>query len=267
MAIEIRKTILAVVDWSARRGRTYAHSDEESWCTECPGERPPFTSTCEATGHGVKRTFKTDMEEAAPAEAKEVQKLYGEVCRVFAKLGYACGRQVYLIAEEDADKLDAAMAVLRALFDEKNATFRVCSADWHARIVKINPSTSHEETLRSIRRDVDDAVAKLLGALDSGDVKVMRQTVKDTKNLAALLDGQSRMQVEALSTFTVKVARQLREAADGGEGAVDTAIHEAKQGAVRFAGIFAGLLAERDDPPTGGGLAPDAGPVRAMAFA
>ena len=199
MSLKVGNHILVIPVWTSDRARHYNHEEQATpVCLTCEGE-PDYSIECERAGHAKRRQIRTTVLEDAPEETKRIGKLYSTTYQAFHKAGYACGRNVYLIPENRRMALDAQIADLRQMYDDANAEMKVCRADLYVKIVEIKPGEAHEETMRSIQRDVQDAIDKMIDALESGDRKLLQVTIRETKNLSQLLEGDSQGQVGELA--------------------------------------------------------------------
>lgn len=236
--LQVGKSILVIVNWRADYARSYQHDKLGVRCLDCSGVEVAveYTSACEGAGHKRRSVQKVTLTEAAPEESKRAERLYGRLHRRFAKLGYACGEAIYLLGA-DAD-LEGAKGDLRAEFDAANGEFQRCNVDFDLKEIVLVPGEINEETLKSIRRDVEGTIQKLLDALRSGDLKSIKAGARDARQLAHVLEGDSKAQAGALVDFAQGIAKRLREAADESTLAVEEAVEEAKNGAARFAAIL-----------------------------
>ena len=243
--MKLNKTHLVIVSFEVKRGRTYRHTDGTAVCLTCAGE-PVYGSTCETAGHAVRRDLQTTVQEDAPVEAKAVSEIYNRAHREIRAVGYDCGRAVYLIGDSERGKLDTVIAKLRGEIVVLNATLNVCRVALDLKIVEILPGTAHEETLRSIRHDVQTAAERITDALAGASaanskesLAALREVVRETRGLAGLLDGESKSQIDDLTVFAARTADRLRAAVRVSENAVAEVVNDSRAGAARFARIFA----------------------------
>lgn len=243
--IRIGKTTLVIVSWRADYARTYLHEHDDAICLSCGTleESKPYLAACNDEDHRRHQVSHVTKNEAAPLEAKRAAGLYGKLYREFHKLGYPCGDQVYLLGA-DAD-LEGCKSKLRVLFDEANAEFKHVKIGFDLKELVLVPGELNEETLSSIRRDVEKTIQGLIEALqaassDKASVKAIKEAGQAAKNMAAVLEGDSRLQAQALSGFAKSIVDRLKKASEESTDVVEKTIEESRSGAARFAAIFAG---------------------------
>lgn len=237
MAIAIKPLDVVIVRFSAERGRSYAHVDDGGeHCQSCD---QAWSSACAESKHTKRRKLRTTIEEKAPLEAKRVQQLYTQLHSAFRGIGQHAGDNVYLVPT-DAD-LAGVLKEQRETFASANADMTACAASFDVKVLRVDPVQASADTLASIRSDVDASIAKLVTALQTGtDPAAMRAAVRETKNLAQVVESQAASDVTACQDYLIQAAKRLRDAADEGDDAVAKAVDHARQGAARFAAIFAG---------------------------
>lgn len=236
--INVGKSILVIVNWRADYARDYKHENLGVACLDCssPTENVEYANGCEGLGHKKRSVQKITLTEAAPEEARKASRLYGRLHRRFGKLGFPCGDAIYLLGADAP--LETAKDELRAEFQAANGGFAHCSVSFDCKEIVLVPGELNEETMGSIRRDVEATIQKLLDALRAGDLKAIRAGAKDARQLAGVLDASGRADVESMAAFAQGVAKRLREAADESTLAVEQAVEEARSGAARFAAIL-----------------------------
>lgn len=242
--LKLATQTLVVVRWEANRGRSYAHTRNTGVCLACEGE-PLYSLACEQLGHKRRREVNTVVTEADPKESKAIQRLYHRLYDAFRKIGYACGDQVYLLGK--TAPLDEAIAELRELFDEANKVFKHCKADFRLSVIQIVPDEAHAETMRSLERDVSEAVDRLLDALASCDPRELRKALRETRNVSALLAGEASSTTSELTDFAAKMVKRFKEIEREGEGALALAEGEAREGARRFETLWSGICEENQE--------------------
>jgi hypothetical protein len=238
--IRIGKTTLAIIRWRGVHGRTYTHTSEVATCLTCAAssatEAPVYTAVCQVEDHKRHQIKHVELTEAAPEESKRLTRLYGLLQRTWAKAGYACGDAMYLLGA-DAD-LPSIVAGIRATFAEANASFTACHADFDVKEIVLVPADMTEETMASVRRDIETGIQRVIDALAAGDAKSIRTAAREARGLAAIVEGDSRLQVNALTTFAGKIADRLREAADASDDEMALIVAESRNGSARFAALL-----------------------------
>jgi len=244
--INVGKSILVIVNWRADYARTYLHVKDDAVCLTCaavladesalPYAPQRYSDACRQADHRKRQVQHVTATETAPEEAKRASRLYGRLHRRFGKLGYSCGDAIFLLGADAP--LEESKAELRAEFLAANAGFTHCKVDFDLKQIVLVPGEINEETMGSIRRDVEATIQKLLDALRAADLKAIKSGAKEARSLAAILDADGRAQAEALAGFAQGVAKRLREAADESTLAVELAVEEARSGAARFAAIL-----------------------------
>ena len=237
--LKLAMNTVAIVTWSADRGRTFDREEMEHVCLTCKPDKSPYTAACAGQGHARRRVVQATMHEHAPSESHRVTQLYGKLHGAFRRVGYSCGGGVYLIPGGARSGLDEALAAYRAELDQANGEMQHCRAGYYVKLMEIDPGTAHEETLRSIRKDVFDALDKIMDAVRSGDAGAIRKVLREVRQVAQLADGSTRQDIEDLTQFAAQVAKRLREAAVAGEEQVEKVVEYGKTGVTRFAGLFA----------------------------
>lgn len=219
----IARSYVLVNHVSTERGRSYVHTEKSS-LTHDDGS--------------IERVLETKIVERDPVEAKKVQVLYSKAYNAFRGMGYPLGRQVYLIAASDKDKVDKLVTQLTKEVQDTNATFHVCHIDFRPRIAEIVPEKASEETLKSLRKDISDAVNGLLKALESGDLKVIKTAISNSRNIEKLLEGEAKKEASGLSVLAKDITDRLKKANEEGEKVIESVQEKARTGALRFALVF-----------------------------
>lgn len=220
MNFSIARSYVLINHVSTERGRSYVHTEK--------------SSTTRDDG-SVERVLETKIVVRDPIEAKKVQVLYSKAYNAFKGLGYPLGRQVYLIAANDKDKVDKLISDLAKEIQDTNLTFNVCHIDFRPRVAEIVPEKASEETLESLRKDISDAINDLLEALKGGDLKIIKAAISSSRNIEKLLDGEAKKEASGLSVLAKDIADRLKKANEEGEKAVEMVQEKAKTGALRFA--------------------------------
>lgn len=258
---------LVFVRCTTIQGRHATRQAEAAICLDCPKTTDPSAAppteapatwqgaACEALDHRRQQVVHTTTTEAAPDEAEIVRDVYSKVYRSFQKIGYPLGRNAYLVADARKAELDTQVATAHAMTVDANAKCKVCYVKFLPVLVRISPTATEEETLASLRRDIEAGIQGLIDALKTGDHRVIVAQVRQARDLAKLVESPiTRTAIDDLHGFADRVARSLRNAADDGDTALETAREEARLGAGRFARVFAGLYTPEAGTPneTGG---------------
>jgi len=257
MALKLNKTRVVFLNWDSMSGCSATHQEDPAVCLTCPDE-PPYSEVCRANGHKRQQVKHKTEVERAPEEHKELRSLYTEIRSKIKALGFHAGGPCFFLAADAP--LDETIRDIRVKVDICNSTWKVCKADVDLQVYDIVPDSAHEESLRSLRNSVEQACLKLVEALKSGELDVIRKQLAKTKNLSQLLEGESKDKVDELAKFTARAAGWLKDAVDEGEDAIAKAVEETRNGADRFAGIVADLFAAEPAPAS-----TEAAPVAAQA--
>ena len=251
MALQVAASTLVTVRWSSVLGRHYVHNEKLVACLSCPrtesGGMPEYTTECKAADHQRHREVETTVQEDAPEESRQVPKVYAKATAAMRKLGIPCGPGDFLIPKARRAELEPLIASLEAELDAAQKTWKHCKASLTFRILEIDPSLSPEANLKSIRQDIEGVLTKITEAITSGDTAKIRKALRETKDLAMCVEGQTKTEVESLAKYADQVAKRLVEAAELGQQHVELVVSDAKQGAERFANILADLTAPAAD--------------------
>jgi hypothetical protein len=240
MALKLNKTRVVFLNWDSMSGCSATHQEDPAVCLTCDGE-PPYSEVCCANSHKRQQVKHKTEVERAPEEHKELRSLYTTIRSRIKSLGFHAGGPCFFLAADAP--LDKTITEIRTQVDECNAKWQVCKADVDMQVYDIVPDSAHEESLRSLRNSVEQACNKLVEALKSGELDVIKRQLAKTKNLSQLLEGESKDKVDELAKFTARAAGWLKDAVDEGDEAIARAVEETRNGADRFAGIVADLFA------------------------
>lgn len=242
MAIKINKSTMVLVEWDSVQGRHHVNEEEAAVCLTCPNE-PPYGAGCRQEDHRRKQEKHQTLVEDAPEEAKKLAALYREIHKRLKEGAFSPRQSVYLTTD-DPKTIEAKLDEIRMHLKSVTADFKVCRADINFTVIEVDPGSSSKHTLASVQKKIEGSIAQLLQAVEAADLDAMKKAVKETKGLSLLLDAESKTKVDGLTSFTSRAVGWLKDVAEKSDDKIGKVQKDVKEGAARFANIFAGLAAE-----------------------
>ena len=238
--IKINKSTMVLMNWESIKGQHSLNEEEPALCMACAGA-PVYSVECKKADHAKSQIKHASHVWDAPEEAKRVSQIQREFHKKLCEGAFSPRQGVYLTAASVA-QIDLKINELKAEIAKENAEFKVCRIYTDFDVFEIDPATTSQHSVASAQKKIEGSISKTIEALKNADLSAVKAVVKETKNLAQLLDPESKKKVTELTQFTSRAAVWLKDASDSDEPeAIVKVTKDVQEGAARFASIFADL--------------------------